>query len=279
MTEPLFANHSGRSRLPGNPDAPLIVAIHGGTYTSAYFDVPGYSLLDRAAARGLPILAPDRFGYGTTPLLPQAQMTLAGQAQALVPGLRDAWSRYGAGRPGMVLIAHSIGAGIACHIAGQPEDLPLLGLAISGVGMRTPEGHQEMWESLPDIPLVSLPDEGKDHFMFGPPGSFDDDMPSASHCANTTAPKAELVDIVSTWHLHAQETLGRIAVPVHYRQAEFDNLWVVDEGEVDAFRAALTASPRADAALVKGTGHCIDFHFAGAKLQEEQLDFAVALSR
>ena len=46
------------------PNAPLIVAIHGGTYTSAYFDVPGYSLLDRADASGVPIIAPDRPGYG-----------------------------------------------------------------------------------------------------------------------------------------------------------------------------------------------------------------------
>lgn len=34
----------------GNQDVPLVVAIHGGGYSSAYFDVPGYSLLDRAAS-------------------------------------------------------------------------------------------------------------------------------------------------------------------------------------------------------------------------------------
>ena len=60
MAEPIFGELSGRARLPAGAraaHAPLVVAIHGGTYSSAYFDVPGYSLLDRAAAVGIPILA------------------------------------------------------------------------------------------------------------------------------------------------------------------------------------------------------------------------------
>ena len=46
----LFGGLSGRHRLPSAaiaPDTPLVVAIHGGTYTSAYFDVPGASLMVR----------------------------------------------------------------------------------------------------------------------------------------------------------------------------------------------------------------------------------------
>lgn len=48
---------------------PVLVAIHGGTYTSQYFDVPGYSLIDRAIAAGFQIVALDRPGYGTTDAL------------------------------------------------------------------------------------------------------------------------------------------------------------------------------------------------------------------
>ena len=257
---------------------PLIVAIHGGTYTSAYFDVPGYSLLDRTAASGLPIIAPDRPGYGDTPMLAPADMTLRGQARHLTQSLKQVWQTNGAGHPGMVIIGHSIGAAISALIASDPDDLPLLGLAISGIGMRTPPGHLEQWQALPDIPLVALPDELKDGVMFGPEGSFADDMPATSHMANTTAPKIELVEITSVWAQIAAATLGAIKVPVHYRQGEFDRLWIVAESEVSAFAEALFRSPKVDAAMVKGCGHCLDFHLIGGEFQQQQLDFALSLA-
>jgi pimeloyl-ACP methyl ester carboxylesterase len=274
----LFGQVSGRSRNTGqaaSSDAPLIVAIHGGTYTSAYFDVPGYSLLDRASANGLPIIALDRPSYGTTPILPSAEMTLRGQADYLTLALKDAWRVHGAGRPGMVIVAHSIGAAISTMIASKPDGLPLIGLAISGVCMRTPPEHRPMWESLPDVPLVEMPPAVKDDVMFGPAGSFAADMPAASHVACTTAPKAELVDIVSTWQDNVRDVLAAITVPVHYRQGEFDKLWIVDEGEVAAFEAALCNSRRVDARLMRGTGHCMDFHRISAAFHLQQLGFAL----
>jgi len=62
---------------------------------------------------------------------------------------------------------------------------------------------------------------------------------------------------------------------VHYRQAEFDRLWVVDQSEVDTFAASLTASPLVDARLMTGCGHCIDFHLVGPAFQLQQLGFAL----
>ena len=271
----LFAGLSGRTRKPEAVAGgmPLVVAVHGGTYTSAYFDVPGFSLLDRAAALGIPIIALDRPGYGESPMLDDGRM--AAQARFLTGALKQAWEQYGAGTSGMVIIAHSIGAAISLRIAGEPDGLPLLGIAVSGVGLRTPEGHQPMWEALPDLPHVDLPSPVKDEVMFGPPGSYGPDMPAASHVSDAPALRAELVDIVSTWHHDVRDVLGRIRIPVHYRQAEIDHLWIVDQSEVDGFAAALVNAPRVDAAMVRGTGHCMDFHRVGAALQVQQLGFAL----
>lgn len=57
-------DYSGRTNIGEDftpaDGAPLVVALHGGTYTSEYFDIPGYSLLDRASAEGIPVIAIDR---------------------------------------------------------------------------------------------------------------------------------------------------------------------------------------------------------------------------
>ena len=254
---------------------PLLVAIHGGTYTSAYFDVPGCSLLERAAINGVSAVAIDRPGYADSPMLPTGQMTLAEQGAFLRTALGEVWDELGGGHEGIVLIGHSIGAAIAATIASLQPDWPLLGMALSGVGLTTTPGDHERWQSLPDIPLVELPAEVKDMVMFGPEGSFDPAMPAATHSANAPAPKAELLGITGVWHDDAPGVLGRIRVPVHYRQAQFDRLWIVDQSQIDGFAAALSAAPFVDARLTTGAGHCIDFHHLGAAFQLQQLGFAL----
>lgn len=274
----LFGGLSGRrkepARLSPHPH-PLVVAVHGGTYNSAYFDIPGYSLLARATALGLPVIALDRPGYGESIELKGMDATLQGNAAYLRRALGDAWNLYRGSSQGIVIIAHSIGAAISMLIASEPLDWPLLGLAISGVGLRTPPEHRQAWAALPDTYRVEIPGALKDQVMFGPAGSYDDKMPAASHLADAPAPKAELVDIVSTWQDQVRGVASRISVPVHYRQGEFDGLWIVGQEEVTGFAQALTNSPRVDGRMMTGVGHCIDFHRVGASFHAEQLEFAV----
>ena len=281
-TTSLFGELSGRFHKPTGtlaPRTPLVVAIHGGTYTSAYFDIPGASLFDVAAANRIPLIAPDRPGYVSSLTLPPSEMTIEGQARHLSRLLKDAWARHGAGTAGIFIIGHSIGGAITASIAAlagdQKPDFPLLGVALSGMCLNTPPEHKPLWEQLPDTPTVEMPPPVKDALMFGPEGSFDAKLVRDSDIANAPAPKAELVDIVSTWSDKAKSVLGRIAVPVHYRQAEVDRLWVMNQGEVDGFVKALSKSSRVDGAMVRGTGHCMDFHHVGRSLQLQQLAFAL----
>lgn len=273
--ERLTSQVSGRSNGTAAAGGPLVLAVHGGTYDSAYFNLPGRSLLDRAQSNGIAAIAIDRPGYGRSPMLEPAAMDLFGQAAVLCETLDEVWRRFGADSRGMVLVGHSIGAAIATIVAASKPNWPLLGLAVSGVGLRTNPGDHERWQALPDVPLVEVPDAVKDHVMFGPEGSFDADMPAASHAADAPAPKAELLSITSAWEPAAAEILGKVTVPVHYRQAEHDRLWIVDRGEVERFANALSGSPLVDARLVEGVGHCIDFHRVGPAFQLQQLGFAL----
>lgn len=269
---------SGRLRTTPSrleTEHPLLIAIHGGTYTSAYFDVPGYSLLDRAAANGIPSVAIDRPGYGESTPLEPAEATHSNNVTLLNAAIGEIWKRHGGSAKGVVLIGHSIGAAIAARIAASRPPWPLLGLAVSGIGLATAPGDAEAWHALPPIPLIELPADLKDAKMFGSPETYAPSAPAISSCANAPAPRQDLIDIVSDWPANVREHLRAICVPVHYRQAAEDHLWVVDDGQVQDFAGALVNAPEVDHAMVPHTGHCIDFHRLGAAFQLEQLAFAL----
>ena len=115
-TEPVVIDAGGHritgiSSTTSNGNLPLIVALPGGSYTSHYFDVPGHSLFDTAAANGFDVVALDRPGYGGSEPLPE--VTFAGNASVLDAAIGQLWDERGGDRPGAVVIAHSIGAAFA----------------------------------------------------------------------------------------------------------------------------------------------------------------------
>lgn len=271
---------TGRTNL--GPDlrvrsgAPLVIALHGGTYSCAYFDIPGHSLLDNASALGVPVIALDRPNYAGSSPLRSDDSIISDNAEVIGGAIGSIWDEHGGSAPGIVLVAHSIGGAVATTIAATPQSWPLLGLATSGCLVRVPAESAGAWAALPDIPMVDLPVALKDQLMFGPESTYDDAMPAASHPSNTLVPKAELLDITGGWIARRAEVCGRVTVPVHHRQGEFDHLWVTSQAEIDEFRAGFTAAPSVDAELVPASGHCIDFHLPSAEFQRSQLRFALA---
>lgn len=268
-------NRTADSTASGRP--PLVVAIHGGSYSSAYFDVPGYSLLDRGDSLGIPVIALDRPSYGqSTPLAPN-DSTIHRNAEILVQAVGKIWELRKDSISGIFLIGHSIGGATVVTMAASKPTWPLLGIAVSGVGLSTAPGDDARWAGLPEG-LVTLPTQIKDVVMFGPEGTFQSDMPAASHVANTTCPRAELIDITTTWPGVVRAVTSKVGVPVHYRQAEFDRLWVVNNEQVDGFAAAFTNAPSVDSRLFLKAGHCIDFHSVAGQFHDEQLKFALRCS-
>ena len=270
---------SGLSRLPPVQrrlkHAPLVIAIHGGTYTSAYFDLPGYSLLERAGALGISVIALDRPGYGHSTGLEPGDETIAHHADRLGPMIGELFARHGGDASGVVLIGHSIGGATVIELAARHSAWPLLGIAVSGVCLHTPPESKGAWQSLPPGPITDMPHAIKDVVMFGPAHTFGAEMPALSHQAHSPAPLAELLDIVTSFPARAQPLLCEVTVPVHHRMGEFDKLWITNANEVRDFGEACVRSPHVDAKLFAGAGHCIDFHMLGASFQLEQLAFAL----
>ena len=62
----------------------------------------------------------------------------------------------------MFPIGHSIGAAITATIASAPHGLPVTGIALSGIGVRTPAEHGPQWNLLPQTAHVEMPQVGRD---------------------------------------------------------------------------------------------------------------------
>jgi pimeloyl-ACP methyl ester carboxylesterase len=265
------AYHAPAAEIGG---LPLLVALHGGTYTSAYFAVaggPAGSFLDIAARNGFPVLTVDRPGYGASTLLPEEDNTFARQAEILDGVIAAALDRWPA--PAVVLVGHSIGGMISLEIAARHPRWPLAGVTTSGNGARIPAGGAaEALGALPLSGVVDLPVADRDGVMFGPAGSFTAAARDAAHGSYAPTPFVELVR-APVW---AAERLAPVAaavpVPVLTVLAEHDALWdssAAARAEYESRFGVPAAAP-----VLPGTGHSIDHHLMGAALDLMQLGFA-----
>jgi pimeloyl-ACP methyl ester carboxylesterase len=265
---------TGRRSKAANADVPLVIALHGGGYTSAYFDVPGYSLLERAATLGMPLIAVDRPGYGGSTPVPPGVPLLDANAALLDHLIGELWAEYGTSTAGVVVIGHSIGACVTLAMAARRPQWPLLGVAVSGCLLHVPDHFGGAWATSGATTLES-PAEQKAARMFGPDWTRRDDMPQAAYFANVPVLTAELVESATTWPDTYRRIAPAITVPVHLRLGEYDKLWLHDDAQLASFAAALTGSPSVDATIFPAAGHAIDYHRGGPAFQLQQLSFAL----
>jgi len=257
-----------------NQQTPLLVALHGGTYTSAYFEVPGGpfgSFVDIACRNGFDVVSVDRPGYGRSGALPETDNTFARQAE-LLDRVIGTLSKEWPGRQ-VVLVGHSIGGMIALEIAARRPAWPLAGVSATGMGARNPEGGAAVQlGELPMSGVVDLPIESRDRMMFGPAGSFTEQARHAAHTSYAPTPFIELA-LAPRW---AKERLPGVAaqvnVPVHNVLAEHDALWDSSDDARSQFVSLFDVPVQATVAY--GAGHSFDHHTCGAVFHLQQLAFA-----
>ncbi|WP_395847691.1 alpha/beta hydrolase [Cystobacter fuscus] len=266
------------SRAVDRDRPPLIIALHGGGFTSAYFDCGGYSLFDRASAAGCPSLGIDRPGYGASSRLPEGDRAVPRNAELLQAVISQAWHKREYDASGVVLIGHSIGSGIALYIASQATDWPLLGVSFSGLAVSAPSHIPPFWNDRGPHEWIHTPSEFRMGLMFGPPGTHPPGAPELSDSVSKPVWWREIVEMYTLWPEEFSDVCSRVRVPVHYRQGDHDALWANGQHELDRFARAFTHAPSVDAGFVSNSGHCIDFHLAGKAFHEEQIAFAIDCS-
>jgi pimeloyl-ACP methyl ester carboxylesterase len=256
-------------------DGPLIVALHGGSYTSTYFDVPRHSLLTRAANNRLRVIALDRPCYGRSDALPADNITFGAGAKALDTAIARLWDDYGTHHTGVVLVGHSIGGAICIHIASQAPDWPLLGITISGIHDVTPEQVRNAWDAMPAGQPVEFTPEQRRMFFYGPEWTIEPDIISRADASTAPIPLAELLEVVTRWPDQAAKLAANITVPVQYLAFEFERLWCIDADSVRSFADYFTGAPLVLSELMAGIGHNADHHRNSQAFHLRQLAFAL----
>jgi pimeloyl-ACP methyl ester carboxylesterase len=255
----------------------LLVCIHGGGYSSRYFDVPGASLLDVAIAAGFNVFSVDRPDHAGSRCLPAGPLLIQRNAGALWEAIGELVQTRWPETRSVSLIGHSIGGAIAIGMAGQPAPPPglaLTGLAVSGIATEplTPGRDFRRW--IPPVRKLPLPQRLIFPKLFGPKGSYDPALARRSLDLALSWPvRQELMEIDSWWIEAAPEMAARVRVPIHVALGEYEGIWRAGVASLQRFAALFTASPEVHQARVPGAGHCIDHHYAGPSFQAAQVAF------
>ncbi|HEX3615866.1 MAG TPA: alpha/beta hydrolase [Solirubrobacteraceae bacterium] len=256
---------------------PVIVGIHGSGYTSRYFDLPEMSLLEDCAREELLCVALDRPGYGGSDIGPDG-FRFASVAGMLDHAVTELWRRFGAGHTGVVVVAHSVGAAVAVHLAARVSRWPLIGLALSGVGDVSPGQVSARWRSLSESVPVDLSGEDRRRLLYGPDWSVRPDVVEQAACSTSSAPTEELLEIVDGWFADLNELAPRVICPLQYVLAEYDALRIVSRERLNAFADRFCNSSYVERFIFRGAGHNIDHHHLGRAFRLQQIAFALRCS-
>ena len=266
---------SGLLAVPAAGVAPLavVVAIHGGATTGAYFDCPGHphlSLLRLGARLGFTVIALDRPGFGSSALYaeeftdPARRTEMAYAAIDAILGDRDRGA-------GLFVLAHSNGTELALRLAADPNRADdLLGIEISGTGLRQQEAAAAV---LSTASITNVP-TGLRELLWEPAQMYPDGIAGAVRVkAGPISPGYE-ADLVSSWASVITELAARVRVPVRYALAEFERVWSVDDAAVQTVVGLFTAAPQVRTATQIHGGHNLSLGHTAAAYHLSALSFA-----
>lgn len=223
-----------------NPRA-VILAIHGGATSSAYYDCPGHprsSLMRTAAALGFTVLALDRPGYGSS--LPYADQLTS--AQARVDIAYAALDLHLGSRPrgvGVFIWGHSIGCELATRLAADDRGDALLGIELSGTGLE----QQPAAKAVLGTMATNADPKAVRELLWQPSRIYPPELVGGGPIASR-GPSFEGA-VVRAWpHQDFPALAPRVKIPLHFTAAEFENVWRGDPEALNDIAAMFTAAPR-----------------------------------
>ncbi|WP_327116855.1 alpha/beta hydrolase [Nocardia sp. NBC_01730] len=246
----------------------VIVALHGGATTSAYFDCPGHpnlSLLRLASAAGFTVLALDRPGYGAS-VSRAAELT---DPEHIVDLIFAAMDKHLDGLPrgaGVFLLAHSAGCPHAVRVAADPRGADLLGLELAGTGR---EHHAAAAKVLGAG--RADPDAVRE-LLWQPAWLYPLELLGGAPIASSTP--AYEATVLRRWSdRDFPELAARVRIPVNYSVGAYENVWRNDPKALAEVTALFTAAPLATAELLPAHGHNLSLGYSATTYHTRVVSF------
>ncbi|MBX7434950.1 alpha/beta hydrolase [Mycobacterium sp. Y57] len=245
----------------------VIVAVHGGATSSAYFDCPGHpelSLLRTAAAHGITAIALDRPGYGTSAVY-AGEFADAGRRVGAALDAVDKILAGGDRGAGLLVLGHSAGCELALRMAITAPDV--IGAELAGTGLRYSAAAKSI---VGEATITSRP-AGLRDLLWQPTELYPDEVLTGALSAPGVAYEAE---VTANWaprdfpHIAAQ-----VRVPVQFSVAEHERVWESTPQELASIAAMFTGSPSVRVNEVADGGHNLSVGLSAGAYHRTVLSF------
>lgn len=259
---------SGLFTEAAEPQA-VVVALHGGASSAAYFDCPGHpelSLMRACAARGFTAIALDRPGYGASGPYSD-EMWEPSKRVGLAFGAVDAMLGSRARGAGLFVLAHSNGCELALRMVTAERGGEVLGVELAGTGLRKyPDAAALLSEA-----TASYRPPGIRELIWAPAELYPADVIGA--VGSATSPPQE-GGISTRWaDRDFPELAARVTVPVRFTAAEYEKVWDSTRGALADIAALFSASPRIEINEQRHAGHNLSLGNSAADYHAGVLSF------
>ena len=240
----------------------VVVALHGGATTSAYFNCPGHpdlSLLVAGVARGYTVVALDRPGYGASAAYPDAMMRPE-QRVALAFGAAERI----AGTRNVFVLGHSMGCELAVWMAVTGD---VTGVSLAGTGLRYQSGARDILKNA----TVDHRPRGLRDLLWQPERLYPADVLGNGLSAGGTPYEGE---VIKTWPTRDfPELAAQISAPVQFTAGDHESVWESDAAALSAIAALFTTSSRVDVGELADAGHNLSVGLTAPGYHDRVLTF------
>jgi pimeloyl-ACP methyl ester carboxylesterase len=247
----------------------VIVAVHGGATSAAYFDCPGHpelSLLRSAVANGYTAIALDRPGYGASAFY-QDKMTEPESRVGFALGAVDKIIGESSRGAGLFVLAHSAGCELGLRMAVDDRTVDVLGVELSGTGLRYGEQAKAV---ISGATATSRP-AGLRDLLWQPTELYPPEVLTSGLSAPGAPYEAE---VTANWpRRDFGEIAGRVTVPVEFSVADHERVWETTPEAAAAVAALFTSSPRVVLNEMPDSGHNLSVGWSAGEYHRRVLSF------